>query len=376
MNARSQPTKQQSNPNNAAINMKNGNKAKLDTSLSSAPPLKTLPPRRNISQLENFALCALAPSMAVVFTLPFDTVKVRMQLQGEVKATGNTVKVSNKVYKNSFDCLVKTFKYEGLRGLEKGLAPSILKESSKNVFRLGLYDPIINILHPTNDSTSPSSAPAWKRMLSGGICGALGAVSANPFELIKTRLQATAAGAIAVGNQHNYSSIPGALKSIVSDEGGVKGLYRGSIISVNRGILGSAANLSSYTMLKDYARKNGYKDGVPLDMSCSLISAFVSVVFMNPLDVVRTRLYNAKSTSQDTKQRMFVTINNIIRTEGWTALYRGFSTHFMRIGPHFCLTFVILEELKRNVKKFHHQRDLREFAQKAEMKVLSPVGTQ
>ena len=90
----------------------------------------------------------------------------------------------------------------------------------------------------------------------------------------------------------------------------------------------------------------------------------------------RTRLYNAKSTSQDTKQKMFATINTIIRTEGWTALYRGFSTHFMRIGPHFCLTFVILEELKRNVKTFHHQRDLREFAQKAEMKVLSPVGTQ
>ena len=81
--------------------MKNGNKTQLDTSLSTAPPLKTLPPRRNISQLENFALCALAPSMAVVFTLPFDTVKVRMQLQGEVKiATGNTVKVSNKVSHN------------------------------------------------------------------------------------------------------------------------------------------------------------------------------------------------------------------------------------------------------------------------------------
>ena len=68
------------------------------TSLSSAPPLKTLPPHPNISQLENFALSALAPSMAVVFTLPFDTVKVRMQLQGEVKflrdATGKTVRVA------------------------------------------------------------------------------------------------------------------------------------------------------------------------------------------------------------------------------------------------------------------------------------------
>src|SRR5437016_5606679 len=85
------------NHNNTDVN--NGSNGQLDTSLSTAPPLKTLPPRRNISQLENFALCALAPSMAVVFTLPFDTVKVRMQLQGEVKidATANSVKVSSKV---------------------------------------------------------------------------------------------------------------------------------------------------------------------------------------------------------------------------------------------------------------------------------------
>src|SRR2546421_12038109 len=73
-----------------------------DAPLSSAPPLHTLPPRTDISQLENFALSALAPSMAVVFTLPFDTVKVRMQLQGEVKAitnpTGKTIKaVAEKV---------------------------------------------------------------------------------------------------------------------------------------------------------------------------------------------------------------------------------------------------------------------------------------
>lgn len=345
---------------------------KKNNSLSSAPPLKTLAPQKNISQLENFALSALAPSMAVIFTLPFDTVKVRMQLQGEVKfmkdAAGKTVRVStDKVYKNSFDCLWKTFKYEGIRGLEKGLAPSILKESSKNVFRLGLYDPILTMMHPRdNDDDNKlniSTAPAWKRMFAGGICGALGAVSANPFELVKTRLQSSAAGEIAVGNQFKYTSVTSALGNIVRREGGLQGLYRGSTISVYRGILGSAANLSSYTMLKDYSIREGYKDGVPLDIGCSLISALISVVFMNPLDVVRTRLYNAKSTTLS-NESMMASISNIVKNEGWRALYRGFGTHFMRIGPHFCLTFVFLEELKRGVKKVHHneyQRKLQQY---------------
>ncbi|RIA88702.1 mitochondrial carrier domain-containing protein [Glomus cerebriforme] len=336
-------------------------------SLSSAPPLKTLPPQPNISQLENFALSALAPSMAVVFTLPFDTVKVRMQLQGEVKImkdiTGKTIRVTaEKVYKSSLDCLWKTFKYEGIRGLEKGLNPSILKESSKNVFRLGLYDPILSVIHPKDDSTSSSSAPAWKRMLSGGICGALGAVSANPFELVKTRLQSSAAGAIAVGNQYRYNSVLSALRHIMSKEGGVMGLYRGSMISVYRGILGSAANLSCYTMLRDYALREGYPEGVPLDMGCSLLSAFASVVFMNPLDVVRTRLYNTSSSIKD-RQPIFYTIKTIVKNEGWRSLYKGFGTHFMRIGPHFCLTFVFLEQLKRGVKQIkleEYQRKLQQ----------------
>jgi len=245
--------------------------------------------------------------------------------------------------------------------LKKGLVPSILKESSKNVFRLGLYDPILSIIHPKNDSTSSSSsAPAWKRMLAGGICGALGAVSANPFELVKTRLQSTAAGAIAVGNQYGYVSVSSALRQIMAKEGGVTGLYRGSMISVYRGILGSAANLSSYTMLKDYAIREGYPEGVPLDIGCSLLSAFVSVVFMNPLDVVRTRLYN---TSSNNRQPIFYTIKTIVENEGLRSLYKGFGTHFMRIGPHFCLTFVFLEQLKRGVKQIklnEYQRNLQQ----------------
>jgi Mitochondrial carrier protein len=37
-------------------------------------------------------------------------------------------------------------------------------------------------------------------------------------------------------------------------------------------------------------------------------------------------------------------------TEGMKAFYKGFLTHFLRIGPHFCLTFVFLGVLKRNLQ--------------------------
>lgn len=184
------------------------------------------------------------------------------------------------------DCLVKTFRHEGIRGLQKGLFPAILKESSKNIFRLGLYDPILNTMHPLSYPGEVSTAPAWKRMIAGAACGACGAISANPFELIKTRLQSHSSGGLAVGNQYAYKGTFSALRTIIVHDGFMT-LYRGSMISIARSMFGSAANLTTYSLIKDHARKNwDAKDGVMLDMMSSFVSAFISVVVMNPMDVV------------------------------------------------------------------------------------------
>lgn len=219
--------------------------------------------------------------MAVLFTNPFDTIKVRLQLQGTKAA---------KVYTNSWDALVKIHKAEGLQGLQKGLTPAILREGSKNLFRIGMYDPIMSILHapplPSSVSSSSSSpsivrkrntAPAWKRALAGSLCGVMGAVSCNPFELVKTRLQSASSGnSAAVGHQHGYTGVWHALTVIVKQDG-FKGLYRGSLLSVSRSILGSGANLATYSLMKEHLiLERGWADSALLDMVCGLTSGLVS----------------------------------------------------------------------------------------------------
>ncbi|KAG0254634.1 Mitochondrial oxaloacetate carrier protein [Actinomortierella ambigua] len=317
--------------------------------------------KQELTPLENFAISAIAPSLAVLFTNPFDTVKVRLQLQGEVVKTRvpgshgkEVLKVTEKVYTSSMDCLQKTFRHEGMRGLQKGLFPAILKESSKNIFRLGLYDPILNAMHPLSAPGEASTAPAWKRMIAGATCGAMGAISANPFELVKTRLQSHSTGKLAVGNQYAYTGTWSALRTIIVNDGFMT-LYKGSLISIARSMAGSAANLTTYSLLKDHARNQwGVKDGIMLDMSASLASAFVSVVVMNPMDVVRIRLYNR--SSQAAQQSTLQSCRHILITEGPMAFYKGFSTHFMRIGPHFTLTFVFLGMLKRQLLEMKEER--------------------
>ena len=76
---------------------------------------------------------------------------------------------------------------------------------------------------------------------------------------------------------------------------------------------------------------------------CALASAVVSVLCVNPVDVVRTRLYNAPpgrySGGADAAAQL-------VALEGPYAFYKGALTHYLRLGPHMVLVFGILEQLK------------------------------
>jgi|1048.fasta_scaffold130011_1 hypothetical protein len=115
---------------------------------------------RQMTQMSNFTISALAPVFAVIFTNPFDTAKVRLQLQGQNKT-------DIKEYKNSFDAIRKIFVNEGVKGLQKGLTPAMLREGSKNFFRIGLFEPILDLMH---DKSIEGHVPGWKRVLAGSLC--------------------------------------------------------------------------------------------------------------------------------------------------------------------------------------------------------------
>ncbi|KAI8906655.1 mitochondrial carrier domain-containing protein [Powellomyces hirtus] len=241
------------------------------------------------------------------------------------------------VYKNSFDCLHKIYVNEGVKGLQKGLTPAIFREGSKNLFRIGMFDPILTMMH----DPSQGKPPAWKRMVAGSLCGVMGAVSCNPFELVKTRLQSSSKSKIAVGHQHNYTGTWNALTTIYKQDG-LRGLYRGAVLSMGRSVFGSGSNLAAYSMMKDYLiTERKWKDNAWLDMVCGMASGVVSCICMNPIDVTRTRYYNQpyENGKGVLYSNGFDAIKKIAKNEGPTAFYKGFITHFFRIGPHFCREF-------------------------------------
>ena len=53
---------------------------------------------------------------------------------------------------------------------------------------VGLYVPMRTLV--IGADVDPKTAPLWKRILAGALSGSLGQLAANPFDVVKVRLQA------------------------------------------------------------------------------------------------------------------------------------------------------------------------------------------
>lgn len=141
---------------------------------------------------------------------------------------------------------------------------------------------------------------------------------------------------------NSYTGVMDALRKIVKEDG-YSGLYRGSTLGVMRSIVASGVNLTCYSSFKDYCLGIGIADSAMVDICAGMISGVATVLAANPIDVVRTRYYN-----QPYKDGVGVLYGNgidafgkVLKHEGWRGLYKGVVTHWLRLGPHFTLTFLL-----------------------------------
>ena len=289
---------------------------------------------------EQMGAPALAGGIAVCFSHPLELTKVRLQLDNERAARGTP-----RMYQGWVHCVVQSWKSDGIRGLQRGLSLGITREVCFNAVRIGLLEPVTSGVHSAAVRVGwaePSAAPgAAERTLGGLTCGALGGCCVNPIEVIKTRMQAF--GGL-TGFQHEYAGPLSALANLWRDEG-LAGLTKGLGVSTLRGILGPGSQIVAYGELKTAAVAQG-ADGAAASthVACALGSAVVSVSFVNPVDVTRTRLYNAPPGRYASGVDAALAL---ARTEGAFAFYKGALTHFLRLGPHMVLVFGILEQIKK-----------------------------
>ncbi|KAJ1963025.1 Mitochondrial oxaloacetate carrier protein [Dipsacomyces acuminosporus] len=326
------------------------------TAVAAAAAVAPTPAHRQI--MFTWLAGSLASCGAVTFTNPFEVVKTRLQLQGELaKHSPNTPKV----YQNVAQAFWTIGKHEGLRGLQKGLGPGYLYQIMLNGTRLGFYEPTKGVLYKvfTGRPSDPNHPNIPLNVAAGGICGMAGAALGSPFFLVKTRMQ-SASNFAAVGFQHNYKSSLDGLRRIWR-EGGVRGLYRGMDAAMMRAGAGSAVQLATYDQCKMYIINNlgryGLHDSsIKTHFLASMVTGFFVCMAMNPFDVISTRMYNQKSGSGGHGGALYKNplqcFYKTVTTEGVFSLYKGFLAHYLRLGPHTILMFVFVEQIKAFGKKY------------------------
>ena len=320
--------------------------------------------------------CALAPAMAAVFTNPADVAKTRLNMASELQAP------SAAANQGVFGCLRSIYGAEGIAGLQRGLGLVCLREASKNTFRIGLYEPLVRKLEGRSSSSAPSTVT---RVAAGAMTGGLSALICNPLDLLKTRIQLDP-------GRGAGSTASSALRQVVSAEG-VVGLWRrGAMANVARSSIASMLGLPTNMYLKECAnalqlpwlqRTPALRDAV-----CALGASAAVVMLINPLDLIRTRLFSqptlgegmaalgtsgaasatlisqpaSMATATAAAGPMAVEASNaasprysgildcarrVAATEGIAGFWKGSFASFLRVGPHQTLTFVLIGLLQR-----------------------------
>eukprot|EP01135_Chromosphaera_perkinsii_P004259 Nk52_evm11s273 gene=Nk52_evmTU11s273 len=316
-----------------------------------------------ISWLNHFS-GAMATMGATFVSNPFEVVKTRMQLQGELKkqaAFGKEAR-SVKTYRNPFHGMMIIYGNEGMRGVQKGIIPALAYQAVMNGTRLGFYQPFKEMLCELEVF---KAHPFIASVFAGASSGALGAFIGSPFFLVKTQLQSQSLsslktpGKIAVGTQYAHKGMADAFRTIYQ-RGGIAGLYQGYRAAMTRVAIGSSVQLSSYDAIKRNVLAWGLfeKDSFPVHFFSSFLTGFVVVCFMNPFDVMSTRMYNQKigpNGKGELYSSMVDCARKIVKHEGPLSFYKGITAHYMRLGPHTLLTFVFWEQLKKIISYAENQ---------------------
>ncbi|KKA28136.1 hypothetical protein TD95_000977 [Thielaviopsis punctulata] len=290
----------------------------------------------------SFIAGGIAACGAVTATHPFETVKIRMQLQGELQTKGH----QPHHYRGPMHGVSVILRHEGLRGLYRGLGCAYVYQILLNGCRLGFYEPIRGTLaHLVHSDATKQSLLV--NMFSGASSGVLGAAFGSPFFLVKTRLQSFSPF-LPVGTQHQYRSAWHGLATIYTAEG-IGGLYRGVGAAMIRTGFGSSVQLPTYFLAKRSLQKHvGMEEGPALHLSSSAVSGFVVCCVMHPPDTIMARMYNQNGNLY---KGVFDCLGKTIKTEGLLAIYKGFLPHLARILPHTILTLSFAEQTNKLMRK-------------------------
>lgn len=156
----------------------------------------------------------------IIITTPMELLKIQMQDAGRVAALalaeGKTVEKAS-----ATKLALGLLKEKGIFGLYKGIGATMLRDVSFSAVYFPLFARL-NQLGPRKKESN--EAVFWWSFLCGCLSGSVAALSVNPFDVVKTRLQAITK--VDVPGQVRYNGILDTFDKTYKNEG-VKAFFKG-----------------------------------------------------------------------------------------------------------------------------------------------------
>lgn len=270
----------------------------------------------------------LASIGAVMFTHPLDTIKVQLQTQQKVKF-------------GFFGMASNIAKTSGVFSLYNGISAAVLRQATYSTTRFAVYD-----IGKKYASSGKNEIPFYQKILLAGASGGIGGIVGTPADLVNVRMQNDCK--LPLEQRRNYKNCFEALHRIYKTEGYFR-LHTGTTMASSRGMLMTVGQLAFYDEIKYQLINSGYfEDNVLTHFSSSLSAAGIATCITMPLDVIKTRLMNAKPGEYSG----IIDCAQHILKNGPAGFFKGFTPAFVRLGPHTVLTFIFLEQLKKMFQSY------------------------
>ncbi|KAJ5562170.1 hypothetical protein N7461_000931 [Penicillium sp. DV-2018c] len=230
-------------------------------------------------------------------------------------------------YNGMFDCFRKIVKNEGASRLYRGISAPILMEAPKRATKFAANDSwgaFYRNLFGVEKQTQGLAT------LTGATAGATEAFVVVPFELVKIRLQDKA-------QAHKYNGMLDVVRKIVAAEGPLA-MYNGLESTMWRHILWNAGYFGCIFQVRAQlpaATPGNKNEQMRNDLIAGTIGGITGTVLNTPMDVVKSRIQNTSKVAGQTPKYNWAwpALGTVMKEEGFSALYKGFTPKVLRLGP-------------------------------------------
>ncbi|KAJ3115775.1 carnitine transporter [Phlyctochytrium bullatum] len=266
---------------------------------------------REVDQLKAFLSGGFGGIANVLAGHPFDTLKVRLQTSNQ--------------YKGLADCFRQTVAKEGFFGLYKGMTSPLIGVTPMFALSFWSYDLGQRLVWAATPNRPSKELSMLEFAFAGGFSAIPTTIVTTPMERIKVVMQTQdqVKGGIKYGNI--FQAGVGMYK-----EGGIGGLYRGTVATLARDIPGSAAYFVAYEYFYRMLKGNGETMSVGAVLFSGGMAGVAMWSIAIPPDVIKSRIQSAPA---GTYKGFFDCALKMVRNEGPGALFKGLGPALLRAFP-------------------------------------------